>query len=277
MAEPSLRPETPELLHKIYRLFRDYFDQAEKKRRWSLREDIPWHQCNPAISSAVADLVETFCAVEMFLPDYLAKTIPGVRHIRGRAWFFANWGYEESKHSMALEEWLARSGKRSDKQLANLHADVVVQEWQLPYDNARYMVCYTLIQELATWLHYVRLRKIVREEGGCPALQRVLTLVSVDERAHFEFFRKMALLYLEHDREGTLFTLREVVNQFQMPAVHLLTDSRKRIQAVRDLKIFDEEVYLQHVVQPMLDRLSLTRADLRRKARRSFTPNGLST
>ncbi|MFQ3593779.1 MAG: acyl-ACP desaturase [Gemmataceae bacterium] len=276
MVDPNLRPETPELLLSIYRLFRDYFDQAEKKRRWSLREDIPWDQCNPAISEAVADLVETFCAVEMFLPDYLAKTIPGVRQIRGRAWFFANWGYEESKHSMALEDWLARSGKRSEEQLADLHSEVVRQEWQLPYDNTRYMVCYTLIQELATWLHYVRLRKIVHNQGGCPALERVLTLVSVDERAHFEFFRKLALLYLEHDREGTLFTLREVVNQFQMPAVHLLTDSKRRIQAVRDLNIFDEHVYLEHVVQPMLDRLGLTRADLRRKARRSFSPNGLS-
>jgi acyl-[acyl-carrier-protein] desaturase len=276
MADVALRPETPELLQSIYQLFRDYFDQAERKRRWSLREDIPWNQCNPNISDAVTDLVETFCAVEMFLPDYLAKTIPGVRHIRGRAWFFANWGYEESKHSMALEDWLARSGKRSDKQLTDLHSDVVAHEWDVPYDNARYMVCYTLVQELATWLHYVRLRKIVQNEGGCPALERVLTLVSVDERAHFEFFRKMALLYIEFDREGTLETLRQVVNHFQMPAVHMLTDSKKRIAAVKDLNIFDDQVYIEHVVNPLLERLNLTRADLRRKARRSFTPNGLT-
>jgi acyl-[acyl-carrier-protein] desaturase len=276
MADVALRPESPELLQSIYQLFRDYFDQAERRRRWSLRDDIPWNQCNPNISDAVTDLVETFCAVEMFLPDYLAKTIPGVRHIRGRAWFFANWGYEESKHSMALEDWLARSGKRSDKQLTDLHTDVVAHEWDVPYDNARYMVCYTLIQELATWLHYVRLRKIVQDEGGCPALERVLTLVSVDERAHFEFFRKMALLYLDFDREGTLETLRQVINNFQMPAVQMLTDSKRRIAAVKDLNIFDDQVYIEHVVNPLLERLNLTRADLRRKSRRSFTPNGLT-
>jgi hypothetical protein len=35
--------------------------------------------------------------------------MPQVRGSRGRAWFHANWGYEESKHSMALGDWLLRS------------------------------------------------------------------------------------------------------------------------------------------------------------------------
>lgn len=273
----TLIPETPEVLDAIYRLFRDYFDQAEKKRRWSLRDDIPWDQCNPNLPTAVADVVETFCAVEMFLPDYLAKTLPGVRAIRGRAWFFANWGYEESKHSMALEDWLLRSRSRTDEQMADMHSDVVAHEWNVPYENNRFMVCYTLVQELATWLHYVNLRRIVLAEDGCPALEKVLTLVSVDERAHFEFFRRLTLIYLQHDREGTLDALRHVINSFTMPAVHMLTDSRRRIEDVKELRIFDEVIYIEQVVQPVLDRLGLTRADLRRKTRREFTPNGVSS
>jgi hypothetical protein len=36
------KPESPGVLARIYRLYRDYFDMAEKKRRWSLRDDIPW-------------------------------------------------------------------------------------------------------------------------------------------------------------------------------------------------------------------------------------------
>jgi acyl-[acyl-carrier-protein] desaturase len=271
----SFRPETPEVLRAIQGIFRDYFDLAERRRRWSIREDIPWNECNTSgLSPAIADVVETFCAVEMFLPDYLAKTIPGVRTIRGRAWFFANWGYEESKHSLVLEDWLLRSKSRTDEQLEDLHRDVVAHEWQVPYDNNRVMVCYTLVQELATWLHYVQLRKIVEAEGGCPALQRILTLVSADERAHFDFFRRLAALYLEFDREGTLEALRTAINGFAMPAVHMLTDSRRRIQAVKDLFIFDEKIYIDHVVNPLLEKLGLTRADLRRKARREVSAPG---
>ena len=92
----SLAPESQPMLDSIYRLFRDYFDRAEKKRRWSIRDDIPWQQCNRSLNPAIADVVETFCAVELYLPDYLSKLLPQVRANRGRAWFLANWGYEES-------------------------------------------------------------------------------------------------------------------------------------------------------------------------------------
>ena len=55
------------------RLYRDYFDKAEKKRRWSLKDDIPWHECNRSLDPAIADVVQTFCAVELYLPDYVGK------------------------------------------------------------------------------------------------------------------------------------------------------------------------------------------------------------
>src|SRR5262245_6288294 len=101
--EPT-KPESPEMLEAMYRLFRDFFDRAEDKRRWSIRDDIPWDQCNRSLPVAIGDVVQTFCAVELYLPDYLAKAISQVRRSRGKSWFLANWGYEECKHSMALED-----------------------------------------------------------------------------------------------------------------------------------------------------------------------------
>jgi hypothetical protein len=41
----------------LYRLYREFFERAERKRRWSLRDDIPWGRCNPALDPAVADIV----------------------------------------------------------------------------------------------------------------------------------------------------------------------------------------------------------------------------
>src|SRR5207248_576588 len=166
-----LKPESPELLKKMHLLFRDYFDRAERKRRWSLRDGIPWDQCNRSLNPAIADVVETFCTVELYLPDYLSKLIPQVRANKGRAWMLANWGYEESKHSMALGDWLLRSGHRSEEQMADLEDEVFAHEWDLPHDNPRAMVCYTMVQELATWLHYRNLRALVGERGD-PALYR---------------------------------------------------------------------------------------------------------
>jgi acyl-[acyl-carrier-protein] desaturase len=97
-----LRPDNPELRVGLYRLYRDFFDRAEKKRRWSLADDIPWGQVNRYVDPAVIDVVESFCAVELYLPDYVAKALPLIRANKGWAWFHANWGYEESKHSLAL-------------------------------------------------------------------------------------------------------------------------------------------------------------------------------
>ena len=57
-----------ELETALWKQFRDFFAKAERKRRWSLDKDIPWGDCNPNLDPAIADVVESFCAVELFLP-----------------------------------------------------------------------------------------------------------------------------------------------------------------------------------------------------------------
>jgi acyl-[acyl-carrier-protein] desaturase len=263
-----LTPEPPEVVASLYRQFRDYFDLAERKRRWSIRDDIPWDRCNRSLNPAIADVVETFCAVELYLPDYLSKLIPQVRANHGRAWMLANWGYEEAKHSMVLEDWLLRSCHRNHEQVADMHGEVFAHEWDLPYDNARAMLCYTTFQELATRITYTRLNEAVRRAGGCPALEAALTLVAIDEAAHADFFRRLLEVYLQYDRPGTLEQIRRVVNTFKMPAVHMLADSAKRTSEIKQLRIFDEDIFVQLVYEPILEKLGVERKELRRKTPR---------
>jgi acyl-[acyl-carrier-protein] desaturase len=251
---------------KLWHLFRDYFDMAEKKRRWNNAEDIPWAQCNKNLDPAISDVVWTFCAVELFLPDYLAKSIPMVRDNRGRAWMFANWGYEELKHSMALGDWLLHSGWRTEEQMQDLAAGVFKQEYDLPYDNPLFMVCYTTFQELATGVHYRNLRRVAG--GKCPALDKALTLISIDESAHADFFRRVFETYLEFDRHEALGALHEVIKGFQMPAVNLLIDGQRRAAAVKELNIFDEATYYGTVVTPILEKLGVTKQEMKVHARR---------
>ena len=263
MSTPTESHESPETRKKIFAAYRDYFDKAERKRRWNVVEDIPWDKCNQLIDPAIADVVQTFCMIELFLPDYLAKQIPDVRAHKGRAWMLANWGYEESKHSMVLEEWLRRSGHRTEKQIEDMSEAVTDREWNLKYHNSRAAVIYTMMQELATQLNYRNLRKVAG--GKDPALDKILELVSIDEAAHAQFFRNLTSIYLEDDRAGTLEQFRLVANTFGMPAGDLLADGRQRVEAVKSLKIFDESVYFAEVYMPILQRLGLTKADLRPK------------
>ena len=58
---PSRHLDTSGLEEAYYRLYREFFDRAEKKRRWSIQDDIPWDRCKPATDPAIADVVESFC------------------------------------------------------------------------------------------------------------------------------------------------------------------------------------------------------------------------
>jgi len=259
-------PSDPDLERSFWRLYRDFFDQAERRRRWSIRDDIPWENCNPNLDPCVADVVESFCGVELYLPDYTSKILPVVRSSRGRTWFYANWGYEESKHSLVLGDWLLRSGQRTDEQMADLEKMVFQGEWNLPHDNHLGMLVYAMTQELATWLNYRNLRRRAEERGGDPALEKLLTLVAVDEKAHFTFFKDCVELYLKFDRPATLEQMRGVMNNFAMQAIHdLLTDSRQRVAQVKALEIFNEDLYYREVYLPILEALGVSRNEMRNR------------
>ena len=261
---PSRQLDSTGLEEAYYRLFRDFFDKAEKKRRWSIRYDIPWDKVNRDLNPAVGDVLETFCAVELYLPDYIDKAMPMLRKSRGRAWFHANWGYEEAKHSMAMGDWLIASGQRTEDQLREVETQVGAYEWNLPQDSAIGMVLYGMTQELATFLHYRNLRHHAENEGD-PALSKLLTLICVDERAHHDFYKQVTKMYLDRDRDGTIEELRRVVQTFKMPAVDMLAEGRKRVQAIRELKIFDEDIFFRDVVRPLLEGLGIEWSEFRQR------------
>jgi acyl-[acyl-carrier-protein] desaturase len=259
------RLEEPCLEVSFFQLYRNFFDRAEKKRRWSLRNDIPWAQVNRAMDPAIADVVESFCAVELYLPDYVANAMSTFRASRSWSGFYANWGYEESKHSLALADWLLRSGLRTDEQMADLAGQVFESEWNVPHDSAVGMVVYAMVQELATGLNYRNLRRRVDERGD-PALSKLLGLLSVDEQAHHSFFLQAVRLFLRHDRADTLNQVRRVLHHFAMPAIWGLADGQSRVEAIKALEIFNDQIYFRDVYQPILAALGVTRPELRRCA-----------
>jgi len=256
-----LRPDNPAVRAGVYGLNRDFFSRAERRRRWSLEDDIPWDQVNRSISPAVADVVESFCAVELYLPDYIAKALPMIRANKGWSWFHANWGYEESKHSLALGDWLLKSGARSEEQMTDMEDQVFQHEWDLPHDSPQGMLIYAMVQELATFLHYRNLRAKVGDAD--PALSKLLDLIAIDERAHHTFYRRVVQLFMEIDRPTTVEQLRRVLLTFAMPAVHMLAESRQRIAAIKSMGIFDEDTFLHEVYAPILNVLGVDHQELR--------------
>ena len=264
MADSPSRAKS-ELEPALWRLYRRFFDQAERRRRWSIEKDIPWAQCNNNLDPVIADVVESFCAVELYLPDYLVHAMPWSRPSRARTWFYANWGYEESKHSLALHDWLLKSGLRSEERMADLEGEIFRHPWQLPHDNVVAMLAYAMVQERATALNYRNLRRRTRERGGDPALEKLLMLLAVDEQTHHNFFLNSVRLYLGHDRDGTLEQLRRVMHVFAMPAIYGLADGRQRVARIKELEIFNDELYVREVYLPILEDLGVRRSEMRNR------------
>ena len=239
-----------------------YLKLAEEKRRWNVFNDIPWDKANPNTSDTLAHCVETFCAVEMYLPDFTAKLLRMIRRSRGRSWFHVNWGYEESKHSMALEAWLLASGHRTEEQRERFQDELLEAEWELPFDHPRQMVCYTMIQELATFWNYRNLEKIAAKERDL-ALVSALRVISVDERVHYNFYRNTVKEWMKHDEGGTLEDLKYVFDHFSMPGKSQIPRYDESAKILAKTGIYGPREYIKLVKNPILEDLKLDK-DLKR-------------
>jgi acyl-[acyl-carrier-protein] desaturase len=242
----------------FYRELIKYLKLAEEKRRWNVFKDIPWHEANPSSSEEMAQCTETFGAVEMYLPDFTAKLLVMIRRSRGRAWFHVNWGYEESKHSLALETWLLASGHRSEQQRKEFEESLLGQEWELPFDHPRQMVCYTMIQELATFWNYRNLERFAIAEKDS-ALTTALRLISVDERVHYNFFRNTVKEWMRHDEAGTVADLKYVFENFSMPGDAQIPGYKERARILARTGIYGPREYIKLVKNPVLEDLGLSK------------------
>lgn len=267
---------------KLYKNFRTFFDKAEQERRWNPYRDVPWDKINKETPEYVAVCAETFLGVESYLPDYIAK---GLEVLRNSSWaqrsFSANWGYEELKHSIALMEYLTRSGKRSDEQMQDFQTALMKQEWTRPFDTARQMTIYGSFQEMATFVIYLRHEALAKKHND-EALAAVYRFNARDEIAHAHFYEDVVKVYLEIDRPGTLRDIALVAKNFQMPGVGIVPDYDKRIEIMREEGHMDRDIFLQKVYFPVLKYLGVTRQELvqvakdEREARKNGTVAGVT-
>ncbi|MFD9958825.1 acyl-ACP desaturase [Amycolatopsis sp. NPDC058986] len=250
-----------ELRESFHRAYMTFFENAERTRRWNLFNDIDWDALDTSRGDAeLATNAETFCGVELFLPDYMNTHLELFGRNYAQAWFAVNWGYEESKHSLALREYLRRSGQRTEEQLHDYADTVLAQRWERPYETPREMLIYGMIQELTTFVVY-RSQRTLALKNDHGVLADVYRLIGRDEMAHTKFYQHMVALLLDDDREGTLADLAHVLRTFRMPAEQLLPDPGARTALMRSTGI-DGRVYLRDIVAPTLKALHLTRHDL---------------
>jgi acyl-[acyl-carrier-protein] desaturase len=249
------------LREKMYRAYLEFFEVAETKRRWNIFDDVPWEALDSSVcSERKAACIETFCAEELYLPDYTAGGIELARSMFGTAWFQACWSYEESKHGLVLREYLTRSGQRSESEFAAFEERIFSRAWHLPFQTRRQMACYGALQEAATFLAYKAQKDKAVSEGD-KVLEAIFFLLSRDEAAHAGFYRAVVELELDEDRQGTLDDLAYVIANFKMPGDGLIPDYQERLRTTG--AGISARTFMERGLLPMLRTLGTSRAELK--------------
>jgi len=245
----------------MYRNYLEFFETAERKRRWSVFDDIPWDQLDSSKrTEQTAECIETYCAEELYLPDYTSGGMALTRSVFGAAWFQACWSYEESKHGLVLREYLTRSGLRSAAEFATFEEQLFSSAWRLPFETYRQMACYGALQEAATYLAYKAQREKATQDGDA-VLQAIFTFLSRDEAAHAGYYRTAIELELSEDRAGTIADLAYVISEFKMPGDGLIPNYQQRLR--RSGAGISTRRFLEHGLLPTLRTLGTSRAELK--------------
>jgi acyl-[acyl-carrier-protein] desaturase len=245
----------------LYRQYMEFFELAERRRRWNVFHDIPWEKwreehADPGLATAA----ETFLGVEMFLPDYVALGLNLLRDSFGQAWFHVNWGYEESKHALAMREYLKFTGQRTEQELEDYERAVLSRRWTMPFDTPREMVVYGALQEKVTWMSYRRQRERAELRGDV-VMSEICRFIARDEAAHSDFYQKALVASLQEDRDGTLRDMAHVLRHFRMPAEDLVPDYEERTRVMGGTGL-SREVFFRDVLLPVLKKIGVDRRDL---------------
>ena len=172
---------------ELYQLFCAYFSRAEAERNWNLWESIDWNAESPAPSRALVDAALALYRDAAMLPDYSSVGLSLLRASRGRAWFWTRWSYEESKHQLALQEWLIRRGGWEDSTIRTLNEDLLTRYyWEPPCTDASCVLIDALLYELRE-LEALTVLKAQAEGEGEVVLAQVVSYLITDDEGQRDF------------------------------------------------------------------------------------------
>ncbi len=256
---------------QVYRVYLDFLETAENKRRWNIFNDVPWDKLvTGKATDKIGECVEIFCTEELYVPDYSSKGLDLSRSMFGMAWFQTSWAFEESRHGLVFREYLTRSGLRSSAQFEALETGTFSKRWNLPFDTVRQMACYGALQESATFTAYNLQRNKARDAGD-EVLEAIFLYVGRDEAAHAGFYREMLRLELTHNREETLADLAYVLSNFKMPGDGLIPNYRDRLASSG--AGISPRVFLARVVWPLLTALEISREEMKSALKKRVIAN----
>lgn len=202
---------------ELYILYKDHFVRADAERLWNPWSSLDWSVEIPAPSPALVDGVLSFWRDATLLPDYAALNQNLLRASRGRAWFWTHWSYEESKHLIALQEWLTRRGGWEDTALAAAAEELLSQyRWEPPCNEATCVCVDALLYELSQIERLEALATQAHAEGEALLSQLVAFMLS-DNQAQRDYLIQALQIIGQRYPERLSQALQEVASSHKCP------------------------------------------------------------
>ncbi|MEO7717580.1 MAG: acyl-ACP desaturase [Capsulimonas sp.] len=244
-------------------LYRWYVDRSQRLRNWNPDTSFAWRDMRTDHTEDVVQLIEGYFAVEQYAPDYTSEILRVVRRSNGRSNFQLRWGAEEERHGDTWENALLFSRGRTPAQIEHYKWQLRVNNWTLPWDDALHMLVYTVFQERATQVNYLKFAEIARGEGVLasgapdPVLARACTTLAVDEAAHYAFFLEGARLFLYYFPEETLGAIHDVITHFAMPAQDIIPNWQVVSETIYRAGTYGPRIFQRDVIAPVLENLTV--------------------
>ena len=251
-----ISPWEEEFGWKVEQTFWSFFNRSEDpegwNRRWIVEKDVPWDAvAREPISEDAALMIESFFAVESYLPDFAEKGMGYYRKMVGLSNGHINWSYEELKHGRTLQLILERSGARTPEQTRKFRMDLARKAWTMPYPTARQMLIYASFQEKETQRNYEHLRNVLSSTGSFGASQG-LRIIGRDEAFHHAYYKDLVKMLLEYDEVGTAQYIHKVATSFRMPAQHLMPNMEDRVRVMVRNKVFGKKQVRDEAIIPTI-------------------------
>jgi acyl-[acyl-carrier-protein] desaturase len=242
-------------------LYRWYLSRSQKARNWNPDQSFDWRLLRQDHNEQLMGVIEGFYAVEQYAPDYTAELTRLARAGYGHSQFQIRWGAEEEKHADLWRNVLLFGRARTPEQLERYTCDLRANAWVAPFETPLEMLFYTVFQERATQLIYLKTASLTREDGcderADPVLAKVISTIAVDEAAHYDFFLALARVQLYYFPQEALDALVKVLRNFVMPAAQIVPNYDAFIKVLYDSHLFSPGIYGREVAKPALSALGI--------------------
>lgn len=258
--------------------FENYFTKAMKVRNW-VPNELPikeMRELGHLLTPDTVTMIQAYLGVEEYVGDYVQEGLDLFHSNRVRRNLQLAWGMEELKHGWAWELVLLHSEQRTEAQLNEYIEDVLSHKWSMRDDHPGLetplgVLCYTMVQERATYFNYDEMRKRIRHEYGLPEKASVeerkrghqigaagaFQIVGRDEIAHHGIFLDLTRIHLRYLPDETLETILKVFRGFTMPALDLIPNAAMLEEAMRRTKLHTPRKQITEVNNPILEALGL--------------------